>query len=296
MRVNHKFIFIFLVVWACGCNSSNRTDKTTVPKDSAKIQQSNTTDTYSILTSHMTNSVVLDSFLDMITHQEKVKVLSKLKTIWDETNKFYVYYDSNYKFRLNLNRSAPSDMQKSNSIFVDGETKVSFKDYDITCYQDTVFYCENYGFNWENSLQEPKLIEVCGKRFLYANISYRCNGIGCGCFLTFIYDLETHKPTFIENYRIPYDGFFISDFNHDNKPDLLVISSTLAQEMRGFEFDEFELRLTAFSYNNGTFTPHFDNQYQRTYCYQLYGFTNVYHHSYHDNLVYSITKDNWFRQ
>jgi hypothetical protein len=244
----------------------------------------------------MTDTVTLDRFLDKITHQKKVKVLAKLNSTWDNVKKIYTYSDSNYVFQLIHVSSMNSDNQESNSIFTDGETKISFKDYDITCYHDTVYRCEDYGFNLDNTLEEPKIIEVCGKLFLYADISYMCNGIGCGCFLTFIYDLETHKPTFIENYRIPYKGFFISDFDNDNSPDLLVITRTLEQKMKGFDFEEFQLRLTPFSYRNGVFKPHFDEQYQRIYGYELYSFTNVYHHSYHDNLIYSITKDNWFRQ
>jgi len=244
----------------------------------------------------MSDTVTLDRFLDKITHQEKVTVLSKLTATWDNEKKLYTYSDSNYIFQLRYVSSMNSDEQEPNSIFTDRDTKISFKDFDITCYHDTGYRCEDYGFNLDNSLNDPKIIEVCGKRFLYADISYKCNGIGCGCFLTFIYDIETHKPTFIENYRIPYKGFFISDFDNDNSPDLLVISRSLEQKMKGFDFDEFQLRLTSFSYKNGVFKPHFDGQYQRIFGYELYSFTNDYHHSYHDNLIYSITKDNWFRQ
>ncbi len=296
MKNYYKFIFI-LTVFVHSCNSNkNKIDETKALQATTNIQKTDSIDIYTLLTSHMTDTITLGSFLGKITHQEKVKVLARLNTTWDEKSKIYIYSDSNYLFKLRYSSDMNSDKQKSNSIFIDGRTSISFKNYNITCYKDTVFRCENYGFNLDNTLQEPKIIEVCGKRFLYSDVSYWCNGIGCGCFLTFIYDLETHKPTFIENYRIPYKGFFISDFNNDNSPDLLVISSTLERKMKGFDFDEFELRLTPFSYNKGVIKPHFDGQYQRTYGYELYSLTNVYHHSYHDNLIYSITSDNWFRQ
>ena len=298
MKTYYKFILIFLTGLSCGRNSNNNqaNRSATVINDTNKFQKVDSIEIYALLASHMSNAVRLDSFLDKITHQEKVKPLTRLNTEWDDEKKIYVYSDSNYAFKLKVSGSMNSGKQEPNSVFIDGATKISFKDFKITCYKDTVFRCENYGYNLDNTLQEPRIIEVCGKRFLYADISYWCNGIGCGCNITFIYDLARHKPTFIENYRIPYKGFFISDFNNDNNPDLLVISRSLEQKMKGFDFDEFELRLAPFSYNNGDFKPHFDGQYQRPYCYELYSFTPSYHHSYHDNLIYSITNDNWFRQ
>lgn len=283
------------LIYSCYSNN-DKTDKKITLNDTTIVQKTDSTNIYTLLTSHMTDTVTLEILLDKITHQEKVKVLSKLNTTWDNEKELYTYSDSNYVFQLRYESSMNSDEQEPNSIFIDRDTKISFKDYYITCYQDSLYSCEDYGFNSDNSLNEPKIIEVCGKRFLYADISYWCNGIGCGCFLTFIYDLETHKPTFIENYRIPYNGFFISDFDNDNSPDLLVISKSLEHKMKGFDFDEFQLRLTPFSYRNGVFKAHVDGQYQRIYGYELYSFTNVYHHSYHDNLIYSITEDNWFRQ
>lgn len=297
MKYYLKFLFILLIglTYSCHRNINNNSEKTAVPQDTGSIQKTDSADSYTILTSLMTDTVTLDRFLDQITHQEKVKIISKLNTSWDEEKKVEIYSDSNYFFQLKNEGYANSPNQNSNAIFIDHDYKVSFKNYNITCYHDTNYLCVDYGFNLENRLIDPKIIEVCGKRFLYADIIYWCNGIGCGCNITFIYDLETHKPTFIENYRIPYSGFYLSDFNNDNSPDLLVISSTLEQKMKGFDFDEFEIRLTPFSYNKGVFKPHFDLQYRRTYCYELYSFAEYYHHSYHNIFTYSITKDNWFR-
>jgi len=184
----YKYIFILLTGLTYSCNSNNyRTDKTVTLNDTTIVQKTDNKDIYTLLTSHMSDTVTLDRFLDKITHQEKVTVLSKLTATWDNEKKLYTYSDSNYIFQLRHTSSMNSDEQEPNSIFTDRDTKISFKDFDITCYHDTGYRCEDYGFNLDNSLNDPKIIEVCGKRFLYADISYKCNGIGCGCFLTFIY-------------------------------------------------------------------------------------------------------------
>ncbi|MFM2307696.1 MAG: hypothetical protein RLZZ367_2365 [Bacteroidota bacterium] len=253
-------------------------------------------DTYTLLVAHMTDTVTLVNLLNKITHQGKVKVIATLNTTFNEEKKIITYSGGNYHFSLMPENRTSSNWPVRNTVFIDGKNKISFKHYNITCYNDSLYRCEDYGFNLNNTLESPVIIEVCGKRFLYANVQYWCNGIGCGCYLTFIYDLDKHKPTFIENYRIPYSGFFISDFNNDHNPDLLVISRTLEQKMKGFDFDEFNLRLTPFQYHHGTFIPYFDTLYQRTYGYELYSFTNLYHHSYHDSLIYSISSNNWFRE
>jgi hypothetical protein len=293
----YRLILILPIALAFSCNLNNNVaEYKAINNDTINLQNSDSANIYTLLTSQMSDTVILENFLNRITHQEKVKILTELKTSWDDEGKQYIYYDSNYVFKLRHDDISNSNKQTQNSIFIDSLKSISFKNYHITCYQDSAFHCENYGFNLSNTLEYPKIIEVCNKKFLYANISYWCNGIGCGCFLTFIYDLQTNKPTFIENYRIPYKGFFLSDFNNDNSPDLLVISSTFERKMKGFDFDEFDLRLTPFVYDSGVFKPNFDNQYQRTYGFELYSFTSMYHHSQHINLVYSITTDNWFRQ
>jgi len=155
------------------------------------------------------------------------------------------------------------------------------------------FECVHYGFNDNNSFRKPKIIEISGHHFLYSDVSYRCNGIGCGCFITFIYDLERKKATFVENYRMPFDGFYLSDFDNDDNPDLLVISQTEEQEMKGFDFEEFEIKLRWYYYDNGNFKPKFNNRFQRPYSYKLYSFIPFYNHSYHTDRLYSITEDNW---
>lgn len=245
------------------------------------------------LISHFTNKVELDTLLRNITHQEKVKVLAELHEQWDDKKKCYKYFDSIYDFKLKIIRNPNSTTLETNTIFFDGQTQISFKDYHPICLNDKTFCCENYGFNVSNSLDKPKIIEVCGKRFLYSNIMYWCNGIGCGCNITFIYDLETHWPVFVENYRIPFDGFLLSDFDYDNMPDLLVIGQTGESKMKGFDLEEFEIKLAPYSYDKGRFKIKWDYLYQRPYCYELYSITTDYHYSKH---TYTITKDNWLRR
>jgi hypothetical protein len=122
-----------------------------------------------------------------------------------------------------------------------------------------------------------------------------CNGVGCGCNITFIYDLETHKPVFLENFRVSYEGFFISDFDNDNIPDLLVIGQSEVNKMKGFDLDEFEIKLVPYTFDKGRFKEKWDNRYQRTYCYELYGVNPYYYQCEQIYRTYSITKDDWLR-
>lgn len=68
--------------------------------DTARVQKTDSTNLYTLLTSHMTDTVILDRFLDKITQQEKVKILSNLNVKWDHEKKLYTYSDSNYVFQL----------------------------------------------------------------------------------------------------------------------------------------------------------------------------------------------------
>jgi hypothetical protein len=300
----------YLLILYCGLHltscveSEHKKKQDSQKQDTAQeIQKSNSPNTVfskrrefvNELISHFTNKVKLDTLLNNITHQEKVKVLAELNEEWDDKKKWYKYSDSIYDFKLKVIRNSESTSLETNTIFFDEQTQISFKDYSPICLNDKTFHCENYGFNIDNSLDKPKVIEVCGKRFLYSNIMYWCNGIGCGCNITFIYDLDTHKPVFVENYRIPFDGFFISDFDDDNIPDLLVISQTGESKMKGFDLEEFEIKLVPYSYGKGRFKIKWDNLYQQPYCYELYGITTDYHHSEHTYRTYAITKDNWLR-
>jgi len=145
--------------------------------------------------------------------------------------------------------------------FRDGKTIIKFSDHSITC----------------------------------SDVYYWCNGVGCGCNLTFIYDLETKKATFLENYRVPYEGSYISDFDNDAVPDLLVISKHVGEtiQKKGLRFDEFRVKLSWFYYDNGKFRLKKETTSKRSKSIELYSFVPDYNQTNHHSSVYSITKDNW---
>jgi hypothetical protein len=269
-------------------NSASKHDHILKNEDSILVKKDNGLAQFEIMDemqSHMKNKVMLDSLMISITNQKKVNLIATLKEGWNDTTDAAIYTADNYHFELKINDHLAT--------FKDGNTTIRFADHSPICPSDPTFECVHYGFNDNNSFREPKIVEICGHRFLYSDISYRCNGIGCGCFITFIYDLEKKKVTFLENYRMPFDGFHLSDFDNDDNPDLLVISQTEEQEMKGFDFEEFEIKLSWYYYDNGNFKPKFNNRFQRPYSYKLYSFIPFYNHSYHTDRLYSITEDNW---
>jgi hypothetical protein len=258
-----------------------------IPADSSLQKEYDTIDKNEKLISLMINKVKLDTLLDKITYQKKVKVLSVLKKEWDSNKNIYNYSDNNFCLKL---KTFGKDPFTANTILYDGNHKINFHDYRITYFNKSV--SEDYGFNYGNTLRSPRIIEVCGRKFLYSDVEFECNGKGCNCVITMIYDLATHVPTFIENYGLYYEGFFISDFNNDNKPDLLIIEKVNEDEMKGFNTIEFDLNFYAFTYVNGKFIPDMDNQYLRPFAYQLH---SIGEYDNYMNLTYSILQNNWFR-
>ena len=290
MKVSFLTLCIFFFL---SCNQPNSYTKPTIKNvdslkklavDSSANPFREQFDSYEKLSSLMKNKVQLDTLLNKITYQEKVKIISELKDKWDDSAKVYSYYDTSYLFKL----KTVWNKDETNSILFDRNKQIHFSDYKITCFNNS--NCLSYGYNDRNSLEHPKVIEVCGYKFLYSNIVYNCNGKGCGCVLTMVYDLKTQTPTFIENYRVSYDSFFISDFNNDNNPDLLIIEKTGDHEMKGFEAVDFEINIHAFTYKNGKFVPSTD-QYSRPIHYTLYGIGEYGDYS---HLTYSIISENWF--
>src|SRR4051812_47466653 len=69
-------------------------------------------DRYEKLSSLMKNKVQLDTLLNKITHQEKVKIISELKDEWDGTAKVDNYYDTSYLFKLKIewNKDGPNNI------------------------------------------------------------------------------------------------------------------------------------------------------------------------------------------
>ena len=265
---------------------SEKNDSTLTTKDTLP----NPFDVMDDLTAQFENKVQLDTFISNITNQNNVKFIARLYESSNDKTRTVTYAGGNYSFELEVDTNQRTK-------FIDGKTIIRFSDHSLTCDPDSVFKCEDYGFHVYNTLRQPQIIEVAGHRFLYSDVSYWCNGIGCGCNITFIYDLETKRPTFIENYRVSYDGYFISDFDNDNDPDLLVISKNFKEmvQKKGLRFDEFDLRLSWYYYDKGKFKPKKNKTTGKQYSFELFSFVPDYNHSSHGDLVYSITKNNWNR-
>jgi hypothetical protein len=213
-----------------------------------------------------TVKVGLDTFLYHITHQERVKLISKL-AIKESTEEYYdsnshitreriyyEYFDNSYHFKLKTYEGPDFGGPSAKAILYDGDKKIVFKNYKVLSYIDSLK--DDYGFDFDNNLDSPSIIEVCGKRFLYSNVMFSCNGSGCGCRLTMIYDIEKKQPSFIENFRINFDGYYLSDFDGDSVPDLLVIS----QEYENRPAFPALSKVTLYDYNYkaGEFIPLLD--------------------------------------
>jgi hypothetical protein len=262
-----------------------------VQKDSAQKVQEGKFKLQHELISKLINKTRLDTLLDKITQQQKVKVIARLKETWDDKEQVYQYSDGNYSFKLKIVPTKPGQRARDvTTIFYDGQSKINFEDYTTTCFNKKE--CEEYGFNVDNSLKDPLIVEVCGRQFLYSDVRFDCNGMGCGCVITMIYDLATKKPTFLENYRIPYEGFFLSDFNNDNNPDLLVLDSFEKEVLEGFDLDAVKLHLYSFKYSNGKFVPDSNYQYLRPIAYKLYTIGEHYNYL---RLAYSVVENHWHK-
>jgi len=244
-----------------------------------------------MLTEKLEHKVSLDSLLCAITHPEKIKVWTNLEECWIDSCQYYTYSDGNYLFTI---QHQPSDAERlptgKTTLLQDGQHTTNFADFRVTCHNKN--NCIDYGFNQENTFEKASVIDVCGKRFLYATLGYRCNGNGCGSVMTMVYDMQTKHPTFIENYRIDFDGFFLSDFNNDNNPDLLVIEKSHRKELTRYETSAHDLTLYAYTYQNGKFVPSRQKGNSQPYQYVLYGIGDdgsALHKT------YSLKQNSWYR-
>ena len=293
MNLSRGLILPLFSALLISCSSSQVSPEITILKDSTK--KDTVTDRYnldSILTSYLSNKVELDSFFRKITHQEKVKVIANLSENYNDTTDIYTYSSKDYEFKLKVLGEGPfPEKEEANTILYDGKHKISFDKYKVTCFSEC--NCERYAFNIQNTLQQPQIIEVCGKRFLYSNMNFACNGIGCGCSFTMIYDIETKHPTFIEGYRTPFPGYYLSDFDNDNNPDVVIIELSENLKMTGFNTSDFTINLYAYRYDHGKFKLYINNQFQEPYSLQLYGI-GVYRD--YTGRELAIIVDKWFKQ
>ena len=257
-RKNHYPAF-FLLLFLISCKHNphqekgNRIGTVTITAENVSAPGHSRTDTSVI---QLPGRVLLDTLLENITNQQNVKILIDLEPVESETGHITTYRGGGYSFRIKVNGSAmsfPDDPDAENTIFFDGKKKMAFRDYKVTCYDDSSYRCEDFGFNAYNYLVDPRIIEVCGKEFLYTGIGFACNGMGCGQRLTMIYDLKEKKPTFVGNFRLPFDQFLLSDFDHDNNPDLLVTARTSLLDIRGTGIPGYYLKLLVYTYDKGLF-------------------------------------------
>ena len=277
---------VFILAIVCGCVRMQSQNKQADNDMSTGIIQSESddywlrlTEQYNAIVSRLPNPVLLDTLLENITQQQRVTILAELTEEQDKN--IYTYSGGGYLFRLELKNEKsgyfPDDENAENTIFYDGEKRIVFRDYEVTCYNDTNYICDDFGFNSFHYFINPKIIDIGNKRFLYSDLGFPCNGIGCGQRLSMIYDLEEKKPTFVGNFRLSFDGFLVSDFDNDGFPDLLVIAKTPKRNTEGTAFFEFDMKLLVYIYDKGVFKLNNENYYD------LYGMS-LFANSYEEDL------------
>jgi len=258
-----KTIVIISILVLIFCSFQNRQSKTT--------------------NNELSDPVQLDTFLENITCQQRVKVLAELTE--KQNRNIYTYSGGGYTFKIKLKFDKtgidifPADENAENTVFYDGNKRIAFRDCKVTCYKGRNYVCDDFGLNSFNPLNNPEIIEVCGKKFLYSDVRFPCNGMGCGHRLTMIYDLKEKKPTFVGSFRLQFEGFLLSDFNGDNIPDLLVVAQSREYYSNSTDYD-FRIKLLAYSYDKGVFKPSKN-------FYDLLAIQ-------HDGVICSIKKDRWF--
>ncbi len=287
--MKYYLIFIFIISFSFTSCREKNTPLQEVKK-SVKLKIVNEKSIIERINDTLTKKIDLNSFIDSITNQKNVKVIEKLNEVWNEKNKLYEYNGNKFNFKLSI--EGVEKGLNTNSVFIDGKNRFSFKNYKVLGYKDEKFESENFGFNNQNSLENSKIIEIANKKFLYSDISFICNGIGCGCQLNFIYDIELRKPFFIDNYRFPFDKFYLSDFNNDKVIDLIIISRGIERISKELRVEQNRFRVSWFEYKNGTFIERKNNKKEKTY-FEFISYTQSFNHGEAENCQYSILKENW---
>jgi len=237
--------------------------------------------------------VSLDSLLTQITKQQNVKKVVELQELNNRLTDLTINYSGGgYNFAMKLKGYSTtfiSDADDENTVFYDGKHRFAFRDYKVTCYDDTNYECEDFAFNSYHTLGCPEIIEVCGKRFLYAFLFFACNGKGCAQELTMIYDIQEKKLTFLGNYRLEFKGYRISDFNDDGVPDIFVIAKTPGINVGSSSalLPLFDMKILVYTYNKGVFELNENNYYDLDGI--GYGLADSFFEQ-----VLSIKKDSWF--
>lgn len=279
-----KCLFFLAITVLLGCNQTSQKK----PKPLKKIIKKESLEKVLIqrINDTLQNKINIERYLDSIIHPEKIKLIEKLEESYSEKEKINIFSSKKYTFKLKTDEFS----DESNSIFIDGNHKINFKNLSVLKFDNENFKSEDFGFNFENNLNKPNIIEISGKKFLYADLTFNCNGNGCGCQLNFIYDLKNKKAFVIDNYRFPYTKYFLSDFNNDKIIDIIVISRNKNDIYFDENIEKISYLLTWHEYKNGQFTPRKKKGKESSVVISMY--TNAFHHA-GDQTDYFLEYVNW---
>lgn len=237
-----------------------------------------------VLSNLLVNAVDVDSFIKTIVPQQKVLTLSVESSSNSDTT-WLVKPNGDRLFVSQYLLETDGKDRASTVVSVSGR-EFNFDDFSVTCYNDTI-HC-GYAYNWLSSINNIRLIEVCGKQFLYALVDNNCNGNGCLVQTYMVYDIQTNTPTFIQSYNLEFDGYLLSDFNADGNPDLLLVEDANSNYNAAFGVYDFTAILTAYTYSRGKFVP-------LAYRDNKPAFITLYGIGEYDRRYASVTETNWFK-
>lgn len=256
--------------------------------DSARLIRTTLADS---LVSMMHDQVAFDSLIVAITHPERVRVVARLKEHWNDSLSCYEYSDSVHSFFIKQKVEC-NNVRCLRGTFVDGKHSFRFENFSPLCLKHPGYRCESEGFDIDNILVDPVVVEVAGKQFLYSDMSFFCIGDDCNHVMTFIYDMTTHRPVFLQTLGVR-TKYLLSDFDNNGSPDLLLIAQTPARKLRGFDAEEFEVRLTMYDWNSGRPRPKINTQTANAYSIDLYTIMDSAAARFHNGRRYSLLKNSW---
>ncbi len=199
---------------------------------------------------YLRNKVNLDSLIASITNQESVAEVKKLQERPNKNYDGYVYYNETDTFEIKCDEYSSSPHK---TYFIDGETAINLCKVRLKNYHSSSLINYNKGLDRILGLLEPRIITVCGLKFLYCRVYFVSNGSDFENSLFLLYDLKRKRMTLTGNKGVNFKGFLLSDFNNDNKPELLVIDQTKPKQIDGLNIYKSKIKMSCFSYNNGDF-------------------------------------------
>lgn len=282
-----KYILIFLCFFSLTSCIEKKSPNKIIERKKVIVEK----ELVDIINDTLSKKIKLNTFIDSITEQKNVIIIDELKEVINQKENYQTYKGNKYEFKFVTERN--KDNEINNSIFIDGKNKFSFNNYKVLVFNDEKFESEDFGFNYQNlGLESPKVIEIANKKFLYSGIAFSCNGIGCGCQLNLIYDIEQKKLFFIDNYRFPFYKYFISDFNNDKVVDLIIVSRGKERNLKGTDVEQNTFRITWFEYKKNKFIERINNSKENSY-FEFISYTKSFNHGEAESCNYSILKENW---